>query len=81
MNTAKTKKTCPICGKEFIGSERAQICSKRCHDRHRKAQRREAQAMRSANNEIRFANLIKYVEDNNLKPILQKYKSIFRKVA
>jgi endogenous inhibitor of DNA gyrase (YacG/DUF329 family) len=81
MKPTQTEKTCPICGKKFTGSERAQICSKRCHDRHRKARLREAQAMRSANNEIRFANLIKYVEDNNLKPILQKYKSIFRKAA
>ena len=79
--TTKIERTCILCGNKFIGSVQAQFCSKKCYNQHRNAQRRENQIMRSANNEIRFASLMKYVEDNNLKPILKKYKNLFRKVA
>lgn len=81
MTAKKIKKTCAVCGKSFIGSPQAMFCSPNCYNRHRNAQRRENMSVVSANNEIRFNALLKYVEENNLKSILKKYKNLFRKVA
>jgi predicted nucleic acid-binding Zn ribbon protein len=81
MTAKKIKKTCPVCGESFLGSPQAMFCSKKCSNRHHSAQRRENISVISANNEIRYNALLKYVEENNLKSILKKYKNLFRKVA
>lgn len=69
---SKESRICLICGKSFVGSGHQNYCTPGC--------KRRAQIIAEQYNsdryirEAKFAALLKYVEDNNMREILAKYK-------
>lgn len=62
---------CVICGAEFEGKKHQIYCSKKCNDialQHIAAYNRKKQIR-----EKKFANLVRYVKEYNLREILKKY--------
>ena len=81
MKVKTVEKACLICGKRFTGAYQALYCSDECCTAARREQRHERERRLVENNQSRFNELLKYVNENNLKPVFAKYKSISRKAA
>lgn len=72
----KNQRICVWCAGSFFGSQQALYCSPECYKKHRNAMRRQGKLHQAADNSQRYANLIRYVHENNLIEIFKKYKNI-----
>lgn len=70
----KVQRICVWCAESFFGSQQALYCSPECYKKHRNAMRRAGKLHQAADNSKKFAALLKYTEENNLREILKKYR-------
>lgn len=73
---AKKTRICENCGKPFLGATQQLYCSNECYKVARNARRSTNTKLRARDNSKLFMNLLKYVEENNLKELLEKYKPV-----
>ena len=78
---AKKTRICENCGKPFLGATQQLYCSNECYKVARKARRSINTKLRARDNSKLFMNLLKYVEENNLKEVLEKHKPITLEIA
>lgn len=73
MKKTIIKKTCAVCGKEYYGGRSSMFCSPQCYNIARRERRSNNRQLRAIDNSKKYADLIRYVEENNLREILKKY--------
>lgn len=66
------EKECMICGSIFIGKKNALFCSDECRKKNEMFAKEYAKHKEARKR--KYARLLHYVEENNMREILKKYK-------